>query len=411
MNARQLSKLQQELTGFIDSVAGDFGRRGRERWAERYLRGLMLDGERKSIEPMARRLKAIEGGSEDYLQALQQFVNQSTWDWRTVRDGMARYAVEALGSAGFFILDDTGFPKWGNDSVGVARQYSGTLGKVDNCQVAVTLQFAAKDTVVAIEAELYLPENWTTDRQRLRRAGIPADKQFRTKWQLALEMLGQAEANGLRGVVLADAGYGDVVEFREALAAQGRTYAVGISSTPKVIDARTDLGTVPRYSGAGRPPSRPRRVRPGVKSLSVKQWACDRLGDFRSVTWKQGTKTRLRGRFAAWRVRPAHRLSAGKEPLAPLWLLAEWLDDEVGPTKFYFLNVEESASLKQLVVTAKARWLVEHSYKELKDELGLDHFEGRSWSGWHHHVTLTLMAYLFLQTRRRREKKKGFALD
>jgi len=408
MNARELNRLRNELWGFVRSVAGNFGRNGRERWGECYLRGLMLDGERKSIEPMATRLGAIEGGKDDYEQALQQFVSQSTWDWRQVRDGIARFVGENLGTEGSLIIDDTGFPKWGDQSVGVARQYSGTLGKVDNCQIATTLQFAAEKTVVAIDAELYLPKEWTNDCDRLKRARVPQDVEFRPKWQLALELVRRAKGNGLCGIVLADSGYGDGTEFREALAREGWSYAVAISSSLKVVDAQTDFGAIPSYKGTGRPPSRPRRVRAGAKSSSVKEWAVARLEEFRALKWREGTKRELRGRFAAWRVRPAHQLSAGKEPLGAIWLLAEWLEGDAKPTKFYFLNLVESTSLKRLVSAVKERWFIEHSYKELKDELGLDHFEGRTWPGWHHHVTLVFMAYAFLQIYRRREEKRGF---
>ncbi len=407
MNARVLNRLRSELLGFVQSVAGNFGRKGRERWGECYLRGLLLDGERKSIEPMANRLGAIDGGKGDYEQALQQFVGQSTWDWRQVRNGIARFSVENLGAEGSLIIDDTGFPKWGDQSVGVARQYSGTLGKVDNCQVATTLQFVAGETVVAIDAELYLPKEWTSDPNRLERARVPQGVEFRTKWELALELVRRAKDNGLSGIVLADSGYGDVTEFRETLAGEGWRYAVAISSTLKVVGAQAHFGAVPPYSGTGRPPSRPVGIRAGAKSTSVKEWAAARLKEFRAVKWREGTKGGLRGNFAAWRVRPAHRLSAGKEPLAAIWLLAEWLEGEAKPSKFYFLNLAESTSLMRLVATVKERWFVEHSYKELKDELGLDHFEGRTWPGWHHHVTLVFMAYAFLQMHRRREEKRG----
>ncbi len=410
MNTRELRRLRKDLASFMSLVAGNFQRKGRDVWGERYLRGLLLDGERKSIEPLANRVRKVDGGTVDYTQSLQQFINQSTWDYTSVRDGLAEYVGEQLGTDGFLIVDDTGFPKWGDHSVGVARQYSGTLGKVDNCQVAATLQFARHNTVVVLDAELYLPESWTNDPERLAAAGVPDEIEFRTKWRLALEMLERARAHGFTGVVLADAGYGDVTQFRESLTKEGSPYAVGVSSSLKVIDAKARLGRVPEYTGTGRRPSRPRKVRAGAKSLSVKEWSVDRLDDFRRVTWGKGTKGKRQGRFAAWRVRPAHRLSAGKEPLASLWLLAQWCKGEDEPTKFYFASLDEKTSLKKLVVTVKARWLVEHSYKELKDELGLDHFEGRSWRGWNRHVTLVFMAYAFLQLHRRREEKRGAVL-
>ena len=219
-------------------------------------------------------------------------------------------------------------------------------------------------------------------------------------------MIRRAVANGLTGVVLADSLFGTVTAFREQLAADGRTYCVGIDSTLKVIAADADLGPVPPHSGRGRPPTRPAKVRAGATSPSVKEWAVERASDFRSVTWREGSKGKMTGRFAAWRVSPAHKLSAGKTPLAACWLLAEWPEGTAHPAKYFFSNLPARTSLKRLVGTAKSRWWVEHSYRELKDELGLDHFEGRSWRGWNHHVVLVLLAYAFLQDVRRRRPKK-----
>jgi SRSO17 transposase len=227
---------------------------------------------------------------------------------------------------------------------------------------------------------------------------------------MGLTLLERAKANGFSGVVLTDSAYGDVTEFRQALDAEGWRYCVGIEKTLKVIAADADLGEVPPYTGRGRPPSRPEKVRPGATSESVLEWAQGRAGEFRKVTWREGSKGKLSSRFAAWRVRPAHKLSAGQEPLAPCWLLVEWPEGEAAPTKYFFSNLAAGTSLRQLVRTAKGRWWVEHSYKELKDELGLDHFEGRSWRGWQHHVTLVMLAYAFLVLRRRQRRgKKGVA--
>jgi SRSO17 transposase len=406
MEARKLIKLQTELTAFLDEVVGTMGNPRRRRWCDAYLRGVLLDGHRKSVEPMAARLKAIEQGTEDYEQALQQFLNQSPWDEQDVLDGMHAWIGRRFGTDGFLIIDDTGFPKQGEHSVGVARQYTGTLGKVASCQVAVTLQFATAKQVVALDARLYLPAAWTQDRERLTKAGVPDAIGYQPKWQMALAMVRRAVANGFAGIVLADSLFGTVTEFRQQLDRDGRTYCVGIDSTLKVIAADADLGPIPTRSGPGRPPTRPLTVRAGATSPSVKGWALDHAGDFRTVTWRQGSKGRMAGRFAAWRVRPAHKLSAGKEPLAACWLLAEWPEGAEAPTKYFFSNLPPETSWKRLVATAKSRWWVEHSYRELKDELGLDHFEGRSWRGWHHHVVLVLMAYAFLQDVRRRRPKK-----
>jgi SRSO17 transposase len=407
MDARKLSKLRKDLVAFLDAVVGTMGNGRRRRWCGTYVRGVLLDGQRKSIEPMAARLKKVEEGEEDYEQALQQFINQSPWDEQLVLDSLQAWVGRQFGAEGYLILDDTGFPKQGQHSVGVARQYTGTLGKVASCQVAVTLQLATDREVLGLDARLYLPQAWADDRERCEKSGIPAEIAYQPKWRLALAMLRRAHVNGLGGVVLADSLFGTVTEFREQLAAAGWTYCVGIDSTLKVIAADTDLGPVPKYCGRGQPPTRPLKVRAKPKSPSVKQWAVEHAADFRKVTWREGTKGKMAGRFAAWRVRPAHKLAAGKVPLDACWLLIEWPKDSACPAKYFFSNLPPTTSLKRLVATAKSRWWIEHSYRELKDELGLDHFEGRSWRGWHHHVVLVLLAYAFLQNVRRQRLKKG----
>ena len=411
MDAKRLQRLRGELGRYLDAVLPDLGRQGRRSWAELYLRGLLLDGRRKSAGAMAERLQRIDRTQHDYEQGLQQFLSQSPWDERPVRDQLARHIGHTLGGEGLLILDDTGFPKQGAHSVGVERQYSGTLGKVGNCQIGVTLQFAAKRAVVCLDAALYLPEDsWGNHPERLRAAAVPEGVGYRPKWQIGLTLLERAKANGFSGVVLTDSAYGDVTAFRRALDAAGWRWCVGIEKTLKVIAADADLGEVPPYTGRGRPPSRPAKVRPGATSASVLEWAQGRARDFRKVTWREGSQGKLSSRFAAWRVRPAHKLSAGQEPLAPCWLLGEWPEGEAAPTKYFFSNLPASTSLRELVRTAKGRWWVEHSYKELKDELGLDHFEGRSWRGWQHHVTLVMLAYAFLVLRRRQcRAKKGAA--
>src|SRR6516225_3112693 len=290
MDAKRLLRLQGDLTRYLDDVLPDLGRRNRRPWAELYLRGLLLDGRRKSAGAMAERLQRIDRSSQDYEQGLQQFLSQSPWDERPVRDQLAQHLCAVLDADGSLILDDTGFPKQGTHSVGVARQYSGTLGKVANCQVAVTLQYATGQEVFALDADLYLPEEWGTDRARLAAAGVPAGLGYRPKWQIALALLGRARANGVDGVVLADSAYGDVTEFRQALDSGPWRYCVGVSSTLKVVAADHDLGPVPEYRGKGRPPSRPAKVRAGAAAPSVKAWAVARAAAFRPVTWREGSK-------------------------------------------------------------------------------------------------------------------------
>jgi SRSO17 transposase len=267
----------------------------------------------------------------------------------------------------------------------------------------VTLHYALAQTTFCAGAELYLTEDWAADRKRMQQAGVPAEIGYRPKWQLGLNMLGTARQQGLDGIVLADSLYGSVTAFREALQEGGWQY-----STLAVVAADAKLGAIPEWCGLGRPPSRPARMSGAVKikPCSVRRWAQERRADFRTVSWREGSKGKMSSRFAAWRVRPAHKLSAGRIPLAPCWLLVEWPKDSTGPTRFFFSNLPETIELRELIRTAKARWQIEMSYRELKDELGLDHFEGRSWRGWHNHVTLTMLAYAFLMSLRHALKKK-----
>ncbi len=262
---------------------------------------------------MARRLEEIDGSKQDYEQSLQQLVNQSPWPAGLVRDRLQRWVAASSaaqvrrhlgGSAAafqrFLILDETGFAKQGKSSVGVSRQYSGTLGKVASCQIAVTLQHATQPAtrakggeVFCVDMRLFLPEKeWCNDRKRMTRAGVPDDVGYEPKWKMALTMLERAKANGLKGVVLADALYGSVTEFRRSLEKQGWTYCVGVESTLSVIDAAEDLGEVPSWLGKGRPPTRPSRVAAKVAGVSVKPWAVDHAADFRTVNWREGSKVR-----------------------------------------------------------------------------------------------------------------------
>jgi SRSO17 transposase len=431
MDGRSLKRLRSELEEFVGELLSDLPRRDQRRWAQTYLRGLLLDGHRKSIEPMAKRLEEIDGSKHDYEQSLQQLVNQSPWPAGLVRDRLQRWVAARSAAQArrhrdrsgaevqrLLIIDETGFPKQGKGSVGVSRQYSGTLGKVASCQMAVTLQYATQPAgkvqggeVFCVDVRLFLPEKtWGNDRKRMTGAGVPPDVGYEPKWKMALTMLNLAKANGLNGVVLADALYGSVTEFRRSLDREGWTYCVGVESTLSVIDAAQDLGEVPPWSGYGRPPTRPSRVAAKIAGVSVRRWAMGRAADFRTVNWREGSRVRkgkarqLSGRFAAWRVCPAHRLSDGRRPQRECWLLAEWPSGEDAPTKFFLANLPARASLRQLVRTAKGRWWVEQSYREMKEELGLDHYEGRSWVGWHHHVVLVMLAYAFVVAYRRQKR-------
>jgi SRSO17 transposase len=411
MDAIKLGRLRDDLTAFLEGMTADLGRADRRRWALAYVRGLLLDGDRKSAGAMAGRLAAIDHTGRDCEQGLQQLLADSPWADRPVRDRLARWAAGRAGRGErVVVVDDTGFPKKGRHSVGVAPQYSGSIGAVGNCQVAVTVQLAAAGAVVCLDAALYLPRAWADDPARCAAAGVPDGVGYRPKWQLALGLLDRARANGVAGVVLADADYGSVAQFRAGVATLGWTYAVAVRPGVVVIAADEDLGPVPPWRGTGTRPRRPARVRHlRVKATATRRWAADRAGDFRRVTWRAGTKGPLRSRFAAWRVRPAGKVSSRRMPGDECWLLAEWPAEEAAPAKFYLSNLPADTPLRALVRAAKGRWWVEQSYQQMKEELGLDHFEGRSWRGWHHHVTLVLLAYAFLASVRRAAGKKGAA--
>ncbi len=300
-------------------------------------------------------------------------------------------------------MDDTGFPKKGQHSVGVARQYSGTLGKIGNCQVAVSLNYATAEGCFPVDFQLYLPQSWVEDPVRRTKAGVPGDVTFRPKWRLGLEMLDRAREWGLPiGVVVADAAYGVVTELRQALQERGYPYVVGIS--PELTVWPEALAPEePPYGGRGR---RPRWNRALPKPLKVPEVAHALPRDaWQEITWRPGTKGPMRGRFAALRVQPAPGYYHGKVTEPVCWLLIEWPAETAEPTKYWFSNLPETTGLQELVYWAKIRWWVEQNYQQLKDELGLDHFEGRSWQGWHHHVTLTMIAFDFLVLEGFRAKK------
>ena len=302
-----------------------------------------------------------------------------------------------------WIVDDTGFPKKGSHSVGVARQYCGQLGKQDNCRVAVSLSVATSNASLPIAYQLYLPESWTNDKQRRRKAGVPEQIEFQTKPQIAITQIRRAvEEDVPRGVVLADAGYGNDGQFRAALTELNLRYVVGAQSSTTVWAPGTEpLPAKPR-SGRGRPPKLLRRDSQH-KPVSMKQLA-ESLPQsaWKNVTWRQGVEHALRSRFAAVRLHPAHRDYWQAETHPEEWLLVEWPKDEAEPIKYWLSTLPPETKLKDLVRIAKHRWLIERDYEELKQELGLGHFEGRGWRGFHHHATLCIAAYGFLVAERSR---------
>lgn len=390
--------LLKRLASFVDGFAGHFGRRGREDAARRYVKGLLSDAKRKNMQSMWGRI--TDRG--DY-QALQHFITHSTWDsqriWRALWD---RVPV----SEGVLIVDDTGIPKRGKHSVGVHRQYSGTLGKVGNCQIVVSTVLKSRRSTWPIAMELYLPESWVNDEQRRGRARVPDCVPFRTKWKIALEQIDQALESGveIKGVA-ADAGYGDCSEFRDGLAERELRYAVAIQSTIRAF-AKPPRFIVPKRGDMGRPPYKPRLAKNSPKPKTVQQIA-DALPPekWQRLTWRKGSKGDMQGEFAAVRVTPSHRWSKGVQH-DECWLLCERPIGEEKAAKFYFSNLPRRTALKRLVDMARSRWAIEQSYEHLKDELALDHFEGRSYPGFHHHLVLTALAYTFLQLERRRSRAK-----
>ncbi len=401
MKTRELQACADRLVEFLVTRLASVGRSERRHHGSLYVQGLLLDGERKSIEPLAER---VPGGN---VQALQQFVGQSPWAWEPVRRLLAQHLEEALLPAAGWIIDDTGFPKQGKASVGVARQYSGTLGKVGNCQVAVGVHLTTEEESMPLDWALYLPQAWTEDVERCRQAGIPANTPFRTKIELGLELIDHLLAWKLsRQPVLADAGYGNNTEFRQGLVARQLHYVVGVESNTVVWEKPTRRLQPRPPAGRGRPrrpyyPGQPTALREVATALSAHQW--------RTVRWRQGTRGPQRSRFAACRVQPAHGHVQDRPELQPVWLLMEWPPDAEAPTKYWFSNLPEEVSLRRLVRLAKLRWRVEQNYQQLKEELGLDHYEGRGWQGWHHHVTLVCLAYAFLLRERQRHKKNSAA--
>jgi SRSO17 transposase len=393
MTPAELAQVRRRLVAFAAEMFQPLARADQRRWGEVYLRGLMLDGKRKSIQPMAERLP---DGNE---QALQQFVSQSPWDWRPVRQRLATQMTAAV-DPDAWIVDDTGFPKFGTASVGVARQYSGTLGKVANCQVGVSIHAATDQASCPLDWRLFLPESWDQDAARRRAAHVPETVHHRPKWQLVLDMVDELSGWGLVSpVVVADAGYGESGELRLGLEERGLAYVVQVKATTSAYPEAVGQQVAP-YPGRGRRPGP--RYRAKRSSLAQLVLAAGPSAA-KTVAWREGTRGKLRSRFVALRVRPAgvklRRAAAGGE-LPVRWLLAEWPAGQPEPVKYWLANLPGDTPLQELVRLAKLRWRIEHDYRELKDALGLDHFEGRSFSGWHHHVTLVSAAHAFVTLQR-----------
>ena len=396
---------EKRFAAYMDGLANAAGHADRHAPLKSYCTGLLLPGERKSVEPMAARL-APDNVRRTH-QALHHLVADAPWNDEAMLAQVRREVLPTMQKHGpvvAWIVDDTGFPKQGKHSVGVARQYCGQMGKQDNCQVAVSLSVSTGSSSLPIAWRLYLPEVWCQDSERREQAGVPEGIVFQTKPELALEQIRQAlEQKVPVGVVLADAGYGNGTPFRAGITALGLPYVVGIeSSTTAWEPGQLPLPAPPRKPGRGAPPKRLRR-NPDHQPIAVKQLALGLPSSaWKNIGWRQGSQETLRSRFAAVRVRPAHRDYKKTKPYPEEWLLIEWPEGASEPTKYWLSTLPEKSSLKSLVKMAKHRWIIERDYEELKQELGLGHYEGRGWRGFHHHATLCIAAYGFLISERNR---------
>jgi SRSO17 transposase len=385
------------FSSYVESLASVIGHADRVNPLRDYCTGLMMPCARKSVEPMAAVTAPARTAAQH--QSLLHFVGQASWSDEKVLAKVCETvlpAIERNGPIEAWIIDDTGFPKKGKHSVGVARQYCGQLGKQDNCQAAVSLSIANRHASLPVRYRLYLPQEWATDAARRRKAHVPEEIVFKTKPEIALEQLRWACAAGLpRAVVLLDAGYGNHTNLRTEIGALGLSYVAGILSNTSVWAPGTKPLPPKRWSGHGR---RPTRMRYGKhKPVSVKQLAFGLpQRAWRTIGWREGSRERLTSRFACLRVRAARGAKLRTEE----WLLIEWPKGEKEPTKYWLSTLPQDISFERLVDLAKLRWRIERDYQELKQELGLGHFEGRGWRGFHHHATLCIAAYGFLISER-----------
>ncbi len=410
MNKTFTPDLDPQTLGRLDAYAERFrdlfNRPRQAAWCGVYLRGLIQDGDRKSVEPIANRVARPAGlDVADPDQALQQFLGQSTWDeqavWRRYRQLMAD---EFTDPAGIFVIDDTTFPKQGKHSVGVQRQHCGALGKKANCQCAVSVHYVSSKGHYPLDMRLYLPESWLADQKRLDKAGVPEDqRRSRTKGQIALELLDRIRGEGLAGrVVVADAGYGVSGPFRDGLAGRGLHFIVGVTDE-MVVFTEEPRWEAPTAGTGGRPRQRHRLTEGSPRPVSLKELAA--RTPLTKVTWREGTKGPMSGRFAWLRVWPGHGWATGDcAGAAPIWLLIEEQSD--GTIKYAFSNLPAKTSRIKAVRLWRSRWPVEQGYQQMKEELGLDHHEGRSWRGFHHHACLVMLTYGFLALEQQRMKQR-----
>lgn len=392
---------KRRLLAYFERIGDVLNNEKRKASFALYALGLIGEGNRKSMEPIAARACADPERIDAVHQQLQHFLVDSEWSDSEIRKEAGIYAIGEMSKrepVTHWIIDDTGFLKKGNHSVGVKRQYTGTAGKVTNCQVGVSLSVATATEHIPIDFELYLPKEWTEDAARRKEARIPEDVIFQTKPELALKMIRRAIENGIpRGLVLVDTAYGNSSKFRRAIRREALQYAVAVSSTTKVWQ----LDKVERRCG------KPLTVT-ALASKVVEQ------GGFRRITWREGTRSELCARFAMQRVLPIADDGSNRGEREIVWLLMEWEQGESKPSKFYFATVSKEITAKQLVRHIKQRWRTERVYEDLKGQLGLDHFEGRRYPGWHHHVSVALCCYAFIISERVRyffSKTRGARRD
>ena len=387
VRAADLAEARAALVEFAEEMYRPLVRCDQRAKGEQYVRGLLLEGRRKSIQPMAVRLP---DGDEE---GLQQFIADSPWDDVPVRRRLARRMTAEIDPEGW-VIDDTALPKDGRFSPGVARQYCGALGKTANCQVIVSVNAVCDRASCPLDWRLFVPEEWDADAERRAKAKIPEEVRHREKWRLALDMLDELLEWGLeRRVVQADGGYGDITAFRVGLEELELEYVVQVKGTTSA-HPHDAAPVTPPYRGRGRPP-RPRYPeRPGSLRALVLAAGADAA---RSVTWREGDGGPLSSRFVCLRVRPANDTQRDDDGVLPeRWLLAEWPAGKDEPVKYWLSNLPADTPLERLVALAKLRWRVEHDYRELKQCLGLDHYEGRSYRGLHHHLTCVTVAHAFL---------------
>ena len=388
MVLRGAKGIESRFAGYVEGLVSVIGHADRAGPLRDYCSGLMMPAERKSVEPMA--ALTAPGRAAAQHQTLLHFNGQGAWAdagvLGKVRE-MVLPQIERHGPIEAWVIDDTSFPKQGRHSVGVSHQYCGQLGKQANCQVAVTLSLANHAASLPVAYRLYLPKAWAEDESRRRKAKVPKEIGFKTKPEIALEHIGWACEAGLPGdLVLVDSGYGNDSKLRTGISDRGKVYVAGIQPQTLVW-----APGVPR----GRAPKKGRHDAISVKELALRL----RTKAWRTITWREGTNEPLSSRFARLRVHVASKHERPGKP-AKEWLLIEWPEGEDEPTKYWLSTLPRNISFRDLVDAAKLRWRVERDYEELKQEVGLGHFEGRGWRGFHHHATLCIAAYGFLISER-----------